>query len=170
MKRAGEDIGSHGTDELRDHGNENPDTALTIAGVPGHGRFFLTNEAVEMVGVFGGALHCYTGPGGCRKQGLFFSRRLPRKLLRCELRSGGADQSVLGAMGSGLEISVSHDLAPKLDGAVLNFGLYNKMQRFVWLSLPAVKGPQCTCLRSTGIPAGKRSPCLDDKGIGLTDF
>ena len=62
MKRAGENIGSHGTDELRDHGNENPDTALTIAGVPGHGRFFLTNEAVEMVGVFGGALHCYTAP------------------------------------------------------------------------------------------------------------
>jgi Fe-S cluster assembly iron-binding protein IscA len=63
-------------------------------------------------------------------------------------------------MESELEISVSHDLAPKLDGAVLDFGQYNKMQRFVWASLPAVKGPQCTCLRSTGVPAGKRPRAL----------
>ncbi len=73
-------------------------------------------------------------------------------------------------MGSVLEVSVSHDLASKLDGAVLDFGLHNKMQRFVWLFLPAVKGPRCTCLRSAGVPAGKRSPCLDDERIGLTDL
>jgi hypothetical protein len=44
------------------------------------------------------------------------------------------------------------------------------MQRFVWAALPAVKGPQCTCLRSMGKPAGKRSPCLDDAGVGITDL
>jgi hypothetical protein len=149
-------------------GNESSPSALTIADVPGHGRFFLTGAALEMIGVFGGTLHCYLGPGGCRKQGLYFSRTLPRKPLRCELRPGRPDYSA--AEAEGLEISVSHDLAPKLDGAVLDFGLYNKMQRFVWASLPAVKGPPCTCLRSTGVPAGKRSPCLDDAGTGLTDL
>jgi hypothetical protein len=75
-----------------------------------------------------------------------------------------------GSEGPALEVSVSHDLAPMVDGAVLDFGTYNRMQRFVWLSLPAVKGPQCSCLRSTGAPAGKRSPCLDDEGVGLTNL
>jgi hypothetical protein len=143
---------------------------LSTAEVPGHGRFFITAAALEMIGVFGGALHCYMGNGGCRKQGLLFSRTLPRKPLRCQLRPAGANESRSGAIAAGLEISVSHDLAAKLDGAVLDFGLYNKMQRFAWVSLPAIKGPQCTCLRSTGAPAGKRSPCLDDAGIGLTDL
>lgn len=69
-----------------------------------------------------------------------------------------------------MDVSVGQDLAPKLAGAVLDLGLYNKMQRFAWTSLPAVKGPQCTCLRSTGTPAGKRSPCLDDEGVGLADL
>ncbi len=141
--------------------DEGSGSALSPAVIPGHGRFFLTGAAVEMIGVFGGTLHCYQGPGGCRKQGLYFSRTLPRKPLRCELPSTD---------GVVLEISVSHDLAPILDRAVLDFGQYNKMQRFVWASLPAVKGPQCTCLRSTGAPAGKRSPCLDDAGTGLTDL
>ncbi len=121
-----------------------------------------------MIGVFGGTLHCYLGNGGCRKQGLYFSRSLPRKPLKCRVLPGQGDHGSSGEPG--LEVSVSHDLAPKLDGAVLDFGLYNRMQRFVWTSLPAVKGPQCTCLRSTGVPAGKRSPCLDDAGIGLTDL
>lgn len=67
-------------------------------------------------------------------------------------------------------MSVSHDLAPKLDGAVLDFGSYNRMQRFVWLSMPAVKGPSCTCLRSIGPATGKRSICLDDQRIGLSDL
>lgn len=145
-------------------------SGLTVAEVPGHGRFFLTHAAVEMIGVFGGTLHCYMGPGGCRKQGLYFSRTLPRKPLRCELRPAAPEHSGPAPLGPGVDISVSHDLAPKLDGAVLDFGLYNKMQRFVWASLPAVKGPQCTCLRSTGVPAGKRSPCLDDAGTGLSDL
>ncbi|HEY1157210.1 MAG TPA: peptidase [Arthrobacter sp.] len=123
-----------------------------------------------MIRVFGGTLHCYLGPGGCRKQGLYFSRTLPRKPLRCELQPGAADQGGPGATGPGMEVSDGPDLAPKLDGAVLDFGLYNKMQRFVWMSLPAVKGPQCTCLRSSGVPGGKRSPCLDDAGTGLSDL
>jgi hypothetical protein len=66
--------------------------------------------------------------------------------------------------------AVSHELAARLDGAVLDFGRHNRMQRFVWAALPAVKGPQCTCLRSMGKPAGKRSPCLDDAGVGITDL
>ena len=65
---------------------------------------------------------------------------------------------------------VSHDLAARLHGAVLDFGKYNRMQRFVWTSLPTVKGPQCTCLRSVGKPSGKRAPCLDDIGVGITDL
>lgn len=141
----------------------------TAADIPGHGRFFLTDAAVEMVTVFDGILHCYIGPGGCRKQGLYFSRTQPRKAVQCTLQTGPGAITPLVQAGA-VEISVSHDLAPKLDGAVLDFGLYNKMQRFVWMSLPSVKGPQCTCLRSTGVPAGKHSPCLDDKGLGLTDL
>ena len=123
-------------------------------------RVQLTTSHRPMIGVFGGTLHCYLGPGGCRKQGLYFSRTLPRKPLLCEVRTGRGDDKTSGVMESELEISVSHDLAPKLDGAVLDFGQYNKMQRFVWASLPAVKGPQCTCLRSTGVPAGKRPRAL----------
>jgi hypothetical protein len=141
--------------------------SMTVADIPGHGQFLLTASAIEMVRVFGKVLHCYTGPGGCRKQGLHFSLVLPRKPLLCELRSGSTETTAVN--GPELLVSVSHDLAPKLDGAVLDFGQYNKMQRFVWLSLPAVKGPQCTCLRSSGVPTGNRSPCLDDKGIGLAD-
>lgn len=146
---------------------EDSRSTLLSADVPGHGRFFLTQAALEMIEVFGGTLHCYMGPGGCRKQGLYFSRTLPRKHLTCELPT---NHTLYGPTGTGPAVSVSHDLAPKLDGAVLDFGLYNKMQRFVWQSLPAVKGPQCTCLRSTGAPAAKRSPCLDDAGTGLTDL
>lgn len=142
----------------------------SVADILGHGRFFLTDAAVEMVTVFGGILHCYIGPGGCRKQGLYFSRTRPRKALRCNLQGHWTSEESSSAGTAAVEISVSHDLAPKLDGAVLDFGLYNKMQRFVWMSLPSVKGPQCTCLRSTGVPAGKHSPCLDDKGLGLTDL
>ena len=36
-------------------------------------------------------------------------------------------------------VSVSHELAPKLGGAILDFGSHNKMERFVWLTMPAVK-------------------------------
>lgn len=145
---------------------------LTMAGIPGHGHFFLTVTAVEMVAVFGGTLHCYQGDGGCRKQGLYFSRTPPRKPLWCALSPAPTSSPGNDSRGAetGLAVSVSHDLAPKLDRAVLDFGTYNKMQRFVWLSLPAVKGPPCSCLRSTGTPAGKRSPCLDDEGVGLTDL
>ncbi len=128
-----------------------------------------------MIDVFGGLLHCYQGGGGCRRQGLYFSRTEPKKPLRCVL--GGPEQSSETSLdewnrpdNEEIMISVSTELAPKLDGAVLDFGSYNKMQRFVWLAMPAVEGPSCTCRRSVGPPAGKRSPCLDDQGVGLSDL
>ncbi len=145
------------------------------AQIPGYGSFTITGEALVMVRVFGGTLHCYVGSGGCRKQGLYFSRTEPKKLLRCPLSGPGAirdssrDDRALPQREE-IVISVSHELAPKLDGAVLDFGTYNKMQRFVWVVMPAMKGPACTCLRSIGPAAGKRSPCLDDQGVGLSDI
>lgn len=145
------------------------------ARVPGQGSFIVTGGAARIIEVFGGLLHCYQGAGGCRKQGLYFSRTEPRKYLRCELAAASSPEDA-GAGGTdqagweNVAISVSHELAPKLDGAVLDFGTYNKMQRFVWLAMPAVKGPSCACLRSLGAPAGKRSPCLDDQGLGLADL
>jgi len=131
--------------------------------VPGRGRFQISGEALRMVGIFGGSLRCYQGAGGCRTQGLYFSRTRPKKSITCLFESPAEGQK-------NLSITVSHELAAKLDGAVLDFGDYNKMQRFVWSVLPAVKCPRCTCLRSMGKPAGKRSPCLDDKGSGLVDL
>ncbi|ERI38013.2 peptidase (plasmid) [Arthrobacter sp. TES] len=131
--------------------------------VPGHGSFQATAEALEMIAVFGGSLHCYQGPGGCRVQGLYFSRTRPKKYIICALESPAETHGTV-------TISVSHDLADRLNGAVLDFGNYNRMQRFVWTVIPAVKGPQCTCLRSMGKPAGKRSPCLDDIGMGISDL
>ncbi|MDJ0314195.1 peptidase [Arthrobacter sp. H35-D1] len=146
-----------------------------LASIPGHGTFTVTAEAVSMIDVFGGVLHCYQGCGGCRKQGLYFSRTEPKKLLRCLLngpeQAGGDTDDDWGLpTGEEILISVSHELAAKLDGAVLDFGQYNKIQRFAWLTMPAVKGPACTCRRSIGPSAGKRSPCLDDQRIGLTDL
>ncbi|MCI0139962.1 peptidase [Arthrobacter bambusae] len=141
--------------------------SLTGVGVqiPGHGSFTVTAEAVHMIDVFGGTLHCYQGSAGCRKQGLYFSRTEPKKYLRCLLAEGPAP-----GFETEIALSVSHNLAPKLDGAVLHFGNYNKMQRFIWLSMPAVPGHPCVCRRSIGAPAGKRSPCLDDSGVGLSDI
>ncbi|MFF5790934.1 peptidase [Paeniglutamicibacter sp. NPDC012692] len=143
--------------------------------IPGHGSFMVTGEALAMIDVFGGLLHCYQWDGGCRRQGLYFSRTEPKKPLRCVL---GVPEQPGGSSPGGwnrpdheeIVISVSRELAPKLDGAVLGFGSYNKMERFVWLAMPAVKGPACTCRRSVGPPAGKRSPCLDDQGVGLSDL
>lgn len=79
-------------------------------------------------------------------QGLYFSRTEPKKPLRCALTDPGwPDSDSLDVWNQpnhrGIMISVSHDLAPKIDGAVLDFGAYNRMQRFVWLYMPAVKGP-----------------------------
>lgn len=148
---------------------------ILLANIPGHGSFTMTGNAMDMIKVFGGLLHCYQGNGGCRKQGLYFSRTEPKKTVLCMLRlpqSPGSNSPIEWKRPSHEEIaiSVSHELAPKLDGAVLDFGTYNKMQRFVWLSMPAIKGPSCTCLRSIGPAAGKRSTCLDDQGIGLSDL
>lgn len=148
--------------------------------IPGHGSFTVTAEAAAMIEVFGGVLHCYQGSGGCRKQGLYFSRTEPKKLLRCRVgppETGAAGARAAQSRGAqdlsgemDVSISVSHELAPKLGGAVLDFGNHNKMQRFLWQAMPAVKGPACTCRRSMGSPAGKRSPCLDDRGLGLSDL
>ena len=152
---------------------------VLLVGIPGHGSFTVTADAAAMIEVFGGLLHCYQGGGGCRKQGLYFSRTEPKKSLRClvELSDAGTTGSRRPDNRGGrdrpgetdITISVSYELAPKLSGAVLDFGNHNKMQRFVWLLMPAIKGPACTCRRSMGSPAGKRSPCLDDRGIGLSD-
>lgn len=114
-------------------------------------------------------LHCYVGMGGCRRPGLYFSRTDPKKPLRCLLSGPGMAGSRhrddrAWSTGDEFVTSVSHDLAPNFDGAILDFGIYNKMQRFVWPAMPAVKGPACTCLRSIGPAAGKNSPCLDDQG------
>lgn len=144
-----------------------------LARIPRHGSFALTGEAVAMIGIFGGLLHCYQGAGGCRKQGLYFSRTEPKKPLRCLISAPGDAGSEPSEGADGVEeivVSVSHELAPKLNGAVLDFDTYNKMQRFAWQTMPAVKGPACTCQRSFGAAAGKHSPCLDDQGIGLSDF
>lgn len=148
--------------------------------IPGHGRFTVTGNAATMIGVFGGTLHCYQGAGGCRKQGLYFFRTEPKKHLRCVIVSPENAEANHGPYeppdarqrqdANEIAIGVSHELAGKLDGAVLDFGTYNKMQRFVWLTVPGVKAPSCTCLRSIGAPVGKRSPCLDDRGLGLTDI
>lgn len=146
-----------------------------LASIPGYGTFTVTGKAMGMIEVFGGLLHCYQGSGGCRRQGLHFSRTEPKKPLRCLLSGPGRTGSVSRNGGNRTDdeeivISVSHELAPKLDGAVLDFGSYNKMQRFLWLVMPAVKGPACTCLRSIGPSAGKHSFCLDDQGLGLSDL
>ncbi|MFK4295997.1 hypothetical protein ABH924_001134 [Arthrobacter sp. GAS37] len=139
------------------------------ARIPGHGTFTVTAEAAMMIEDFGGSLYCYQGHGGCRKQGLYFSRTEPKKYLRCLLAEGPGPESIIRNDTQEIALSVSRDLAPKLDGAVLHFGNYNKMERFIWLSMPAVTGHPCVCRRSIGAPAGKRSPCLDDSGVGLRD-
>jgi hypothetical protein len=147
--------------------------SLTGVGVqiPGHGSFTVTAEAVHMIDVFGGTLHCYQGSAGCRKQGLYFSRTEPKKYLECLVTELPGHESGTGLNdGREIAISVSRELASKLDGAVLHFGNYNKMERFIWLSMPSVPGHPCVCRRSIGAPAGKRSPCLDDSGVGLSDI
>ena len=105
------------------------------ARIPGHGTFTVTAEAAMMIEDFGGSLHCYQGPGGCRKQGLYFSRTEPKKYLRCLLTGvpgpGSGTETAIGQDDTPeILLSVSPDLAPKLDGAVLHFGNYNQMQRF----------------------------------------
>lgn len=131
--------------------------------IPGQATFSITDAALEMVGVFGGSLHCYQGAGGCHAQGLYFSRTRPKKFLAATLDAPAA-------VDQGISITVSHELAARLEGAVLDFGNHNRMQRFIWAAMPAAKGPLCTCRRSMGKPSGKRATCLDDIGTGLTDL
>ncbi len=141
------------------------------AEIPYKGHFTLTAAATEMVYVFGGALHCYDGPGGCRKRGLFFSRIQPKKAIFCPLTTADSDAQPSGvAHMPALEISVSTSLAEILNEATLDFGNYTGKQRFAWTRIPALKTPPCTCLRSIGASSGKRSPCLDDQNLGFTDL
>lgn len=42
---------------------------ILSASIHGHGSFTVTEDAVEMIGVFGGLLHCHQGSGGCRMKG-----------------------------------------------------------------------------------------------------
>ncbi|NOJ61613.1 peptidase [Arthrobacter sp. 260] len=131
-----------------------------------------------MIKVFGGVLHCFHGPGGCRSQGLYFSLALPRKPVfstlspisapEADREDHATDPTGEGNNLTAIQLSVSNDLAPKIDGALLDFGDYNNLERFIWLTLPAVKGPRCTCRRSFGPAAGKRSPCLDDRRLELS--
>lgn len=149
------------------------------AELPTGESFGVTADALEMIRAFGGTLHCFEGPGGCRVTGLYFSRTLPRKPVRCTLHPAG-DPGASTSMDSGLpgpqpgfedvRLSVSPWLSAKLQGAVLDFGSYNKMQRFIWLELPSAGDARCGCRRSFGARTGKRSPCLDKQGVGLTDL
>lgn len=101
------------------------------ARIPGHGSFTLTREAATMIEVLGGLLYSYQGNGGYRKQGLYFSRTGPKKPLRCLLNLPGGNGTDTSKAATpernrsdeeGITISFSRELAPKLDGAVLDFG------------------------------------------------
>ncbi|WP_427006966.1 hypothetical protein [Pseudarthrobacter sp. H2] len=102
------------------------------ARIPGHGSFAVTGAAA-MIEVFGGLLHCYQGKGGCRRQGLYFSRTEPRKPLRCLLANPGSagtgfrETETRDAWnprsGDDIIVCVGHELAPRLDGAVLDFDI-----------------------------------------------
>lgn len=144
------------------------------ATLPGSIRFTVTADALEMIHAFGGTLHCYEGPGGCWSTGLYFSRTLPRKPIRSELArvpESGYDPASDARLRSLEEVllTVSSGLISKFDGAVLDFGDYNRMQRFIWLDLPQAQSRRCSCRRSFGHPAGKRSPCLDQQRVGFID-
>lgn len=150
-----------------------------IAGLPTGEDFGVTSDALEMIRAFGGTLHCFSGPGGCRATGLYFSRTLPRKPVHCTLypaeTSGSTTSMDSGAPGSqpafeDVQLSVSPDLSAQLQGAVLDFGNYNWMQRFIWLQLPSAGDARCGCRRSFGARTGKHSPCLDKQAVGLTDL
>ncbi len=119
--------------------------------------------------------------GGCRSQGLYFSLTLPLEPVFSTLSpmgqveadgqrhpTGGADHQQ--HLFSAINLSVSIDLAPKIHGTVLDFAEYNDLQRFIWLTLPAAKGPQCTCRRSIGTPTGNWPRCLDNQRLGLSDL
>ncbi len=100
-----------------------------------------------MIDVFGGVLHCFQGPGGCRSQGLYFSLSLPRKPVfstlsfisvpEADRENYAADPTVEGRKLTAIELSVSNDLAPKIDGALLDFGEYNNLERSVSRSFTA---------------------------------
>lgn len=154
-----------------------PITRAATAELPTGEVFGVTTDALEMIRVVGGTLHCFEGLGGCRATGLYFSRTLPRKPIHCTLRPAGDPGNTTGTDAGapqpafeGLSLSVGHGLSAKLEGAVLDFGNHNRMQRFIWLELPSAGDARCGCRRSFGARTGKRSPCLDKQGAGLTDL
>lgn len=141
------------------------------AEIPGGGQFLLTADAVEMISAFGGAQHCYDGPGGCRRSGLHFSRTQPKKALHCHLVAGdGARSDLIDPDGQPVSVGVSTVLAKVLNGATLDFGSCTGRQRLAWTRIPALRTPSCTCPRSIGAPAGQRSPCLDEENVAFNDL
>ncbi|WP_409485389.1 peptidase [Arsenicicoccus dermatophilus] len=150
----------------------------------GEVAFEITDAAWEMIAVLGGHLHAYVGGEGCRARSLAFTTDEPRGAVECELPQESVWDTVdwedrewteealaaLAARPESTRVTVSAELAPLLAGAVLDFGDYLAMERFVWSRLPsAVKDDRrCTCLRSFGAPRGRRATCLDDARQGLT--
>ncbi|MTB72689.1 peptidase [Arsenicicoccus sp. MKL-02] len=161
--------------------------AATVDHPGGTARFDVTRDALEMVASLGGHLHAYVGGEGCRAQSLAFTTREPRRALECrvdvpetadDVDWEGTDwtEERLAALAERIplrdcRITVSAELAPLVDGGELDFGDYLRMERFVWARLAGEatrEGRRCTCLRSVGVPRGKRATCLDDARQGLT--
>lgn len=149
-------------------------------------RFTITDDALTMVSTLGGHLHAALGGEGCRAISFTFSTSEPRKALTCTLdvpaeldeidwESTEWTEERLAALAERVpladcRLTVAHDLVPWLDGAVLDFGDYLRMERFVWSSLAGDDDREtrrCTCLRTMGAPRGKRATCLDDARQGL---
>lgn len=152
----------------------------------GAARFVVTRDALEMIASLGGHLHAFLGPEGCRARSLCFTTGEPARALPCtvevppevdEVDWEGTEWTAerLAALVERIpladcRITVSHELAPLIDGAELDFGEYLRMERFVWsrlVSQDTKEGRRCTCLRSLGTPRGKRATCLDDARQGL---
>ncbi|WP_417365818.1 peptidase [Glutamicibacter arilaitensis] len=138
------------------------------AQLPGGGHFLVTAAAVQMISAFGGELHCYEDAGGCRKRGLHFSLTRPKRALPCTLAP--ADEGFDDAGLPDLDLSISASIETLLADAELDFARHTGRERFLWRKLPALRTPSCTCLRSVGAPAGKRSLCLDDTGVTFRDL
>lgn len=151
----------------------------------GTARLHVTDDAWSMVGILGGRLHAYLSGPGCRATSLAFTTDEPRRCLDVHVPLTAADDidwegiewtpAALAALAerpdpATYRITVSHDLAPLLDSAVLDFGEHLGMERFVWARLADDAPRRCTCLRSIGTPLGRRGSCLDDARQGLTSL
>lgn len=99
----------------------------------------------------------------------------PGSASRCPLvprpvQAGCSQKMGRASEGQPVSISVSTALAKMLRGATLDFGPCTGRQRFAWTRIPALRTPSCTCLRSSGAPAGERSPCLDENNVTFNDL